>query len=863
MRARGLVIVVFVMSYGAVGARQPAVRTSVPLPAPDYVIAEALDLPVVDHSRFVLDIVRILFGSTQGEGETRSRASLQQLLATSRATGQPVPLPLDAAVWRETILQQQVPDAQIISAILSDRPTALVYYGLAGLNDETLAWLGPEHDTLRHLLRHPGAFAAFGPSLRIQAGKVLVPGGLEAEPMWQAIVGADPAKPSAFVRRLYADDTGTLAWFYDTLSGLDEPRFRFATGASLPAAARIDRVRALLGVFERVSAAWSPEKQPFNRRPLDPALTLAAIDVDASGTLLGPNQIGVWERVFSDDTGGRALLQTRDTRSPNPAAADAAWLLSRIHNVPADVGRRRLDAFLFAQRLFRMPGPFEPAVTTALRAVALYPALMVTLERGGVTSAPTLAAAAARAEGLSDIGDDQVRASSIVTFQATLGILDRVIRASNVAKADADALVSRLVQIDHAGRGYSARVASWIQKDLLTRLPEMNGESFDPLEDTLLAAMAGVRPTTTPDRVVEWEGRRYHVNAARAEELRLHRIRQRQGGASLQAALQAAQQPQKNGAGDRIFADTLTSILYAAYLGDPQGPALAAGNVALRHELGSSGIAVMRSAWRLPTEVHTTKGWRVTGSLLGLDIGLARLALRRLDSTVMPPEPHMVIAERQTASTSVALLNPLTLSDAQRDEIAAALARGRARLEALDANEAEIDRAARDAGLSAWRREALRWTIAHEPAQRMSQLSLVELMWLGRPRQTATLSLDGWGAAAWPLTGCGCLAMPRPQPWEFYTGRPSVGLTATRGADVSLLVADTLASLELPAQIAPGVIAYAMQEVLDHAWPAHTDDWSGFSRAAASISRDTLVDYIAAQTAGGSLLPAPVARGRQ
>ncbi len=73
---------------------------------------------------------------------------------------------------------------------------------------------------------------------------------------------------------------------------------------------------------------------------------------------------------------------------------------------------------------------------------------------------------------------------------------------------------------------------------------------------------------------------------------------------------------------------------------------------------------------------------------------------------------------------TVSLLNPLALTDAARDEIAAALARGRARLDALDANESDIDAAANDAGLSAWRRESLRWTIAHDSAQRTAQLSL-------------------------------------------------------------------------------------------------------------------------------------------
>ena len=294
-------------------------------------------------------------------------------------------------------------------------------------------------------------------------------------------------------------------------------------------------------------------------------------------------------------------------------------------------------------------------------------------------------------------------------------------------------------------------------------LPDVNGESFDSLEDTLLAGMAGARASGPPDRIVQWEGRRYRLNPSRAEEMRLHRVRQRQGGASLQAALLRAQQAQKAG-GDKVLADTLVSILYAAYLGDPRGPALAADNVALRHDLGATGVMAPRTAWRLPTEGHSGKGWRVSGSLLGLDVALARLSLRRLDANVMPPEPRIVSAERQTASLTVSLLNPLALSDAARDEIAAALARGRARLDALDASEAEVDQAARDAGLSAWRREALRWTIAHDGANRAAQLSLVELMWLGRPRAAATLSLDGWGAAMLPFSGCVCLSMPAAQP---------------------------------------------------------------------------------------------------
>ena len=136
-------------------------------------------------------------------------------------------------------------------------------------------------------------------------------------------------------------------------------------------------------------------------------------------------------------------------------------------------------------------------------------------------------------------------------------------------------------------------------------------------------------------------------------EMRLHRVRQRQGGPSLSQALAlgGAKEPQKNGADrEKVLADTLTSILYAAYLGDPEGPALSARQRRAAARARHLAPPRMRAAWRLPTERHTAKGWRVTGSLLGLDVALARLSLRRLDSTTMPPEPQMVSAERQTAA---------------------------------------------------------------------------------------------------------------------------------------------------------------------------------------------------------------------
>ena len=387
---------------------------------------------------------------------------------------------------------------------------------MPGLDDETLAWLGPERETLQHLLRHAGAFAVFGPSIRVQAGKVLVPGGVDAEPMWQEIVGADPAKPAAFVRRLFGDEHGQLAWFYDSLSQLDDTRLRFALGAHLPAGARVDRARALLEVFENSGSEWRPESQPFTRRPLDPALTLALVDVKPDGTIAGPPQRAFWDRIFNDEN--QSIGGTVREISSDGASVDPAWITVAR---PPRAGRRRAPPpRSLPLRPARVSARAERGCVRrdgAPRAARLSGADASTLERAGVRSAPTMVAAAARAEALNQIGDTQRRRVAILQFQALLGDLRADESRGGIPRGTFDAIVTDLAKIDLSGKGYEGRLAAWLKKDLAGRPQPTANETTDPLEDALLAAMAGVVETTAGNRVVEWEGRPYRVSAARAE----------------------------------------------------------------------------------------------------------------------------------------------------------------------------------------------------------------------------------------------------------------------------------------------------------------------------------------------------------
>ena len=434
-RARALAVAVLLLSYGAVGARQPAVRAALPLPVPATVIAAAAGLPSSDPSTLLLHVIRVAFGSQAGPAseDGARRAAIRKALRTPDGkTADTVPLPLDPGIWRETILQQPVPDRELVAAILDDRRAALLYHGLAALDDETLAWLGPDRETLLHVRQQAGLFATFGRSIHVRGGRVLVPGGSDAEPLWTALTGVDPGRPAAFVQRIFRDDDGKLALLYDAIAHLDAPRQRFALGLHLPASSRDDRLRALLEAF--ADSRWQPSVHPFSRPLLDGSVLLSTIAVNEGGEPSGPMVRRIWERVFHNDTTidvpFTAVEPGEAARDGEAAPIDAAWLAARISRVPFTLGRRRLDTILFAQRVFGEGPAADPAAAaTALRGFASFPALMLTLERLGAAQAGTFAKAAQHASRLGAIGSLPLRRTSVAGYQAALGIVERAHRA--------------------------------------------------------------------------------------------------------------------------------------------------------------------------------------------------------------------------------------------------------------------------------------------------------------------------------------------------------------------------------------------------------------------------------------------------
>ena len=308
---------------------------------------------------------------------------------------------------------------------------------------------------------------------------------------------------------------------------------------------------------------------------------------------------------------------------------------------------------------------------------------------------------------------------------------------------------------------------------------------------------------------------------------------------------------------DEVAGTALLSLAYAVHLGAPDGAPLLADNVALRHDFGfSHPDAEMRARtpWAVPRQnVQPGVPWHVSGSVLGLNIALAPLVLRRIRLDRVADVPRLRSTAREAFSVSVALMEPGTLCDADRDFIAAAVARGRARVDALADGEEDLATITGVLGLDGWRQRAIDWTVDHEPARLPSAFSLVELLALGG---AAERDLSAWGATGLHLEGCACSRMVAPRHWRLLAGRPQSPFLVLALADLNLRVALSLAELGLPAALARPVLAAAVQDFIDEAGPSDYNDWLTLARAAQALSLERIEDYVASAAAvDGPLVP--------
>ena len=749
-----------------------------------------------------------------------------------------IPLPLDARTWRQLL---PPPDTgELFARVVRDRNALLTAVGLTNTDDSVRAWLARDRDLLKFIYQHgAGAFAVVARRLQVADGRVQVPGGAQADVIWRAVIGEAPSRAGPFLRALLTRDAGRAAWYYDAIAGLDQQRL----AAAWPRLSS-QEATTLYESFRDSDPQWRLADQPFRRGFADAWMALTQIDLVSERPVSALPQ-ELWSHIFSGSslTAEQAIRVMRDSTAP----VTLPWLVQQIVSAAARERRERFEMFRLAQRVFPDAAAADvPLIAAALAGLRPYRALMFSLERMEVREAGTWAAVAAGARHVTEESDD--RKESLAAFQATLALIERIRHVRTIDAAAAARLMRSLAETVQADRHVIRSLSRWIVERLVPALPPLiQPDAFTgktAYESAILQALAG--PLSQSPQRLQWEGLTYTVDIVAAEHERLRAMRALLRSPGLDESV--------TGARPRDVANALMTLVYATSLGDPDGPASLSPDVVMRHEFGLGGTSVIREQvpWGPPEERQGFGPWHVQGALLGLDLGLSRLALRRVADQEMPQAPTLTLNDLGTLTRTAVAIVAADLTNRERDEIAAAIARGRARVREASHDIGPLATLAREARLSDSIRQLLPWIAARQQESIPDLFSLGQLLWLGKPQLTRT-ELDRWGVAADGLDGRRMTAMPPPAPWEDFAGRSEAGQVTTQVPDLTLRLAEETARLDLPAVLVPSLLSFALQDYWHEVQARFADDWPQLTRQAARLPSERVQDYVAALTGRGPL----------
>ncbi len=456
------------------------------------------------------------------------------------------PLPFGLDAWRETLDEPELSTAAAFLYFVKNVRASRMLVALHALDPET-------RDSLRGLFRDEegrslgwrplyqkalDAFCRFPEALTLRGGRLVLPGGEEAEPIWADIAGVSPGDLLEFLTSLYTTDSGKPAYVVDVLQQLpDRTAKELLLGRTEGGQEAITRFRRLYTAIGHSGESLAMDRRdPYDFAHLarflelsnDGELSLPAADLDGGDFPRGEGQLA-------------EILAGVKKRTPE----EALRVLFRHEGVGATVlfpARRR---YLFISSLLDgRPWLADPGVTVLLfrgldRFLPAY-AVLEDIPLDGPTLARRYLFALDRLDRRGSSRETEVSAG---LFEGGVEILAQLSRAGALDGKEIQDLFAAFLELPLFSREEAVPAEGekdlfgWLSGRLLSslraaerRLIEAGRQEESSSSDELLTRALAGAPAAV---LFEWRGGRYRFDPTTDDANRRREFREKQKLTSL------------------------------------------------------------------------------------------------------------------------------------------------------------------------------------------------------------------------------------------------------------------------------------------------------------------------------------------
>jgi hypothetical protein len=335
-----------------------------------------------------------------------------------------VPVLYKSSDW---VLNKKNANRGVIDSILRDPDMARLYWAMSRMDTETGQFLWQSLGS-RKLLPASAVLDFYGSQISVRSGRVLVPGGTQADNAWKDLVGANPRSPADFISRLISRDGGWLASYFDTLCRVNPAQQAYFTNSR--------RLSRFYDALRGRDINPLPTRHSF--RP-DPALFLleARLQLDAKGQPHIPGNVEVWKEVLRRKTDSKLVHDWGDKANGWNNPEQVVEGMVGVSRYPMPEGP--VYNFLTLSEIDRDRTPDEQLNVPTARLLAekfpLFGDQYSVFAEFHALSNESIAKYLSVAEGLSQISDRLVRTDALGMFQASLGLWEILARQGEIPDA--------------------------------------------------------------------------------------------------------------------------------------------------------------------------------------------------------------------------------------------------------------------------------------------------------------------------------------------------------------------------------------------------------------------------------------------